>query len=411
VLAACALLIGAHAAAQETAPGASPAFSLRTSLKASGLFSHAPDDPLLFPDQNSQTSFWRLRVEPEARRGDWLTVAGAYEQRLRVFSSEAGLAGLGVLPPDTPAPYRLAQLDWQIGQSPNYSWRHEVDRAYVALHARRADLTLGRQAVGWGRGVLFGAVDLFSPFTPLEADREWRRGIDAIRADVKLADRVSIDTVAAFGERLDDSAFATRLRGYAGRVDLELVAGWRARDLLAGVTSSAAVAGAELHGEFAVFRAPEPLPAGGLGDGRTALKAVAGGSYRLPIGNGLLVEAEYHYSGFGATQPGDILPLLADPDFRKRYLRVDMQILERHATAAVASYEFSPELAVTGQWLHSPVDASGVVAPSATFTFGDRLSLVATAYLPYGRPPEGLTLNSEYGVAPLSAFVQFRIYR
>ena len=39
--------------------------------------------------------------------------------------------------------------------------------------------------------MLFGAVDLFSPFSPLEADREWRRGVDAIRADVKLATDVA----------------------------------------------------------------------------------------------------------------------------------------------------------------------------------------------------------------------------
>jgi hypothetical protein len=404
------MLAGARVVAQEGGADDATTFSLRASLKASGLFSHAPDDPILYPDRNSATSFWRVRVEPQVRHGAWLTAAAAYEQRLRVFSSEAGVAGLGVLPPDTPAPYRLSQLDWQIGRSPNYSWRQEIDRLYVSLHSRRADVTLGRQAVGWGRGVLFGAVDLFSPFTPFEADREWRRGIDAVRADVKLADRVSIDTVAAFGEDLDNSAFATRLRGYAGRVDLEVVGGWRARDVLGGVTSSAAIGGAEIHGEFAVFHAPEPLPAGGPDNGRIALKAVAGGSYRIPLGKGLLLEAEYHYSGFGATQPEDILPLLANPAFLKRYLRGDTQILERQALAAIGSYEFSPELAVAGQWVHSPIDGSGVVAPSATVTFSDRLSLLTTAYLPYGRPPDGLTLYSEYGVSPVSAFVQLRAY-
>jgi hypothetical protein len=50
---------------------------------------------------------------------------------------------------------------------------------------------------------LFGAVDLFSPFTPFEADREWRRGVDAVRCDLKLTDRASLDVVAAFGESGD----------------------------------------------------------------------------------------------------------------------------------------------------------------------------------------------------------------
>jgi hypothetical protein len=415
VLIAWGLLMPALGGAREQGTGtsgAAPSFFLRTSLKASVLLSRAPDDPLLFPERDNATSFWRLRLEPELRVKDGITVAAAYEQRLRVFSGSTSLANLGVLPAEAPAPYRIRQLDWQIAQGSHTLWHHEIDRAYVVLRSNGTNVTVGRQAVGWGRGVLFGAVDLFSPFSPLEADREWRRGVDAIRADIKVADRISFDAVGAFGESLDTSIFAGRLRGYAGKVDAELVAGRRARDIFYGVTSSAAVGPAEVHGEVAVFRAPDALPAGGLGDdGRVALKAVAGGSYRVPLGNGVLVYAEYHYSGFGAKRAGDIVGLLANPAFRERFLRGDTQILGRHALAVLASHEFSPELALAGQWLQSPVDGSGVVAPSATFTFGDRLSLVATAYVPYGRPPDGLILNSEYGTGALSGFLQVRLYR
>jgi hypothetical protein len=408
------LLMPAPAAPQEpaTSPGAAPSFSLRSSLKASALLSRAPDDPILFPERNDATAFFRLRLEPELRVREGITVAAAYEQRLRVFSSPASLAGLGVLPADSPAPYRIRQLDWQIAQGSHVVWRQEIDRALVELRMPRTSVTVGRQAVGWGRGVVFGAVDLFSPFSPLEADREWRRGVDAIRADVKVADHVSFDAVGAFGASIDTSILAGRLRGYAGKVDAELVAGWRARDLFYGVTSSAAVGPAEIHGEFAVFRAPEALPAGGLGaDGRLALKVVAGGSYRLPLGNGVLVYAEYHYSGFGAKRAGEIVGLLANPSFLERYLRGDTQILERQALVLLASHEFSPALALAGQWLHSPIDGSGVVAPSATLTFSDRLSMLAAAYVPYGRAPDGLVLHSEYGTGALSGFVQVRIYR
>lgn len=77
----------------------------------------------------------------------------------------------------------------------------------------------------------------------------------------------------------------------------------------------------------------------------------------------------------------------------------------------LASHEFSPELALSGQWLHSPVDGSGVIAPSATLTFSDRISMLATADVPYGRPPDGPVLRSEYGTSALSGFMQLRIYR
>ncbi len=374
-------------------------FTLRTSFKSSALFARMPDDPILFPERTSAEGFWRLRFEPGVRVNDNVSVETAVEQRARVFSSQSGLSG--VLPAEADAPFRIRQLDWQLASGANADWHLEIDRAAVHVKSGAVNLTVGRQAIGWGRGVLFGAIDLFSPFMPLEADREWRRGVDAVRADVKISDRMSVDAVGAFGTDVDHSAFGARLRGYAGKADVEVVAGRRARDLFAGATTSAAVGDTELHGEFALFDTPTEVVA----------KAVAGGSYRIPAGNGILMYLEYHYSGFGAASPEEILPLLSTPDFQERYLRGDTQILGRHALAALASYEFSPEWSSALQWLQSPVDGSGVVVGSATLTFGDRLSLLLSGYVPYGRPPEGLTLRSEFGASPLAAFVQLRFYR
>jgi hypothetical protein len=408
VLAGAAILASVPARAVEPAEGGPWSLSWRTSIKASALVSRAPDAELLFPDRNSASSLWRVRVDPLARLGPRVTAAVSYEHRLSLSSQPAAFAGLDVLAQEARAPYRIRQLDWPLSRSPGSSWRHEVDRASLAISLSRMDVTVGRQAIGWGRGVLFGAVDLFSPFAPLEADREWRRGVDAVRADVKIADRASLDVVGAFGERMDESIFASRFRGYAGKVDLELVSGWRARDVFAGMTSSAAVGDAELHGELAIFRAPAALPGGD--DGRVALKAVAGGSYRVGIGRGLLVHAEYHYSGFGAKDAAGIAALLTDPARRARYLRGDTQILQRHALAVLASYEASPELAVSLQWLHGPADGSGIVAPSASVTLGDRFSLLASVYWPYGRSPHGTTVRSEYGTSSRSGLLQLRIH-
>jgi hypothetical protein len=393
----------------QTPPGDAgpPAFTLRTSIKGGALLFRRPDAPGLFPKRAGAESLWRIRFEPEVSAGSHTVFAAAYEQRLRYASHPVGISTVGILPSDAAAPYRIRQLDWSLSQSASGSWRHEVDRANARVHAGRADITVGRQAVGWGRGVMFGAVDLFAPFSPLEADREWRRGIDAVRTEVKLTDRSSADLVAAFGTDWDRSLVAGRARGYAGRIDLEVMGGRRARDVFGGLTTSAAVGGAELHGELAAFRAPAPLP---LGTSRMIWKGVAGGSYRVPVGSGLLMFAEYHYSGFGARNPAEILRLLSDPGFAERYVRGDTQILSRHAAALLTSYEASPEVTLSGQWLHNPLDRSGVIAPGATITLSDRLSIFGATYLPYGAAPRGTLLRSEYGAAPVSAFVQFRVY-
>ena len=384
------LALTAASAAQER-EAESPSLTVRTSVKATGLLSRSPNAPDLFPERTAGESMLRLRVEPEIRTIGSTTFSLAYEQRLRYASAPmVGIAALGILPSELATPFRIEPLVWRVSESANGVWRHEIDRANAQVHLRRADLTIGRQSIGWGRGVMFTSVDLFAPFSPLEVDREWRPGVDAVRADVKLTDRSSIDLVGAFGDTLDRSAFAARARGYAGTIDVEVVGGRRGQDLFGGVTSSAAVGDAEVHGEAAAFRVPSGI------DHDVVWKVVVGGAYRFPIGSGILAYAEYHYSGFGAAHPEAILVLLTTPSFLERFVRGDMQILSRHAVGVTGSYEVSPEITYSGQWLHNPGDRSGIVAPSMTYTFSDAVSLLGGVYVPYGRPPEGGLLRSEY---------------
>jgi hypothetical protein len=396
--------IAVPAAAQD-AQAESPSLTVRTSVKATGLLSRSPDAPELFPERTAGESMLRLRVEPEIRANGHTTFNLAYEQRLHYRSARTvGIAAVGLLPSELATPFRIEPLVWRVNESGQGTWRHELDRANAQVHTPRAELTIGRQAIGWGRGVMFTSVDLFAPFSPLEVDREWRSGVDAARADIKLTDRSSIDLVGAFGDTLNRSAFVARARGYAGTVDVEVAGGRRGEDLFGGVTSSAAVGDAEVHGEAAAFR----VAAGS--DHDVVWKVVVGGSYRFPIGEGILAYAEYHYSGFGAAHPEEILALLQTPSFVGRFVRGDMQILSRHAVGVTGSYEVSPEITYSGQWLHNPADRSGIVAPAMTYTFNDAVSLLGSIYVPYGRAPQGGVLRSEYGAAPLSGLLQLRWY-
>jgi hypothetical protein len=77
----------------------------------------------------------------------------------------------------------------------------------------------------------------------------------------------------------------------------------------------------------------------------------------------------------------------------------------------LASYEYSPELTVSGQWMLSPVDGSGVAVPSITWTVNDRWSVLCSGYVPHGRTPAGPVLLSEFGASPTAIFVQLRMYR
>lgn len=380
--------------------------------KLTSVASSPPSDPFLFPDGFTRTTLARLRLGLSVTHSDWMDSELAYEQRSRWLSDAGGLgAGGAFLPSEAPAPFRITQLDWEVAADDRFAYRHEIDRGLVALHPEWGDVTIGRQAIGLGRGTLFSAVDVFSPFSPLEVDREWRRGVDAFRVEYRLSTTSSAECIAAFGESWEQSALLGRVRGYLGDVDGSLIFGQRAEDFMVGTAFSAIAWEAEVHGEFAVFDTPETQPDGTLwGGDHLASKIVLGSSYTFDIGNGLTLLGEYHYSDFGVEDAEDALLRFQDPDFVQRYLRGDTQILGRQAIAAQLSYSFNEAVGGSFLVLTNPTDGSGVLSPSLRIDLDKNITILTNVFVPWGASPKNGQLRSEHGATAPSLFLQAAVY-
>jgi hypothetical protein len=386
---------------------------LNTSLKWTGLVSRAPDDPMLFPERSAAIGLFRARFDVKYRQNPFLDADFAYEHRVRAQTHDAGAIGGSILPDRGEAFFRLTQLDWQISRRDDtFLWEHEIDRAQISLHPRWGEIIMGRQAVGLGRGRLFSAVEMFAPFSPSEVDREWRRGVDAARIEYRLSSTVSVEGIGAFGESWDESALLGRARGYFGPVDGEFLFGKRGEDLLAAVVTSAALSGAAVHAEAALFRIPEKQPGGGLfGNDRLAGKALLGASYTFDIGNGLTLLGEYHYSGFGIRDAEDAVQLLtSDTALQQRFLRGDTQTLGRHNLGLQASCPVKDVVTAGLLVLVSAQDGSGLLSPSAVWDVQRNVTFLASAFASWGTRPSDGVLRSEYGGTPWSLFLQVNVY-
>ncbi len=391
---------------------ASRFLTLNPTLKISGLGSHNPGDRILFPSAWNGLGLFRLRFDLNAQVGDDTNALIAYEHSARWASRDnSTTAGSGILPSAIDAPYRLTQLYDTLFDENRVAYYHELDRALLAYHPDWGEVVLGRQAIGLGRGVLFSAVDMFAPFSPLEVDREWRRGVDAARVEYRLSDTSSMEGIGVFGESWEDSALLIRLRGYVGQYDAEILGGKRGEDVfIAGVVSSS-LGDAEVHGEVALFYVPDEHPHGEpFGIDRLVPKLVLGTSYTFDVGNGLSVFGEYHYSGFGAKDLDDIASLYVDPDFVKRSLRGDSQILGRHALGVQVAYPFNESLSGAWNIVMSPKDGSGVLSSSLRWDLSRTTSLSVTGFIPWGASPHHGRLGSEYGTSGESVFVQVSMY-
>ncbi|MDH5491877.1 MAG: hypothetical protein OEY14_07980 [Myxococcales bacterium] len=389
---------------------------LRSALKGSWLLSFPYDDVALGPADPIGAALFRLRLELATTLGEHFTAGVAYEHRAQ--SSSAVGAGLALLPPTSRAPFRLRQLDWFIvDATPSYVHRHELDRAYIALHLPFMELTLGRQAIGLGRGALFSAVDLFAPFSPTEVDREWRRGVDAAHLELRLpsVSELSGDLIAAFGDLsasgLRSWAMVGRLRALIGEADAALIAGLRDQDEFAAAVLSANLGEAEVHGEFALFDTDGAgIDGGWLGTDALVAKALIGGSYVFDLGRGLRTVLEYHYSGFGVARIGRSSAILFDTSFQSRLLRGDSQLLGRHAIALILGTELLDDLMAGLTYIQSPIDGSGLLSPTLSWSHSDNVTVLASVLLPWGAASEGGIPRSEFGASAPTIFVQARLY-
>jgi len=384
-------------------------------IKGTGLWSRTSDDPTSPSADDSATGLLRARLDLHARQDQAWDAHLAYEHRLRAQSNaDAATVGSGLPAASTMPCYRLTPLDWPIVEhDPGSAWRHEIDRALLSLHPAWGEISLGRQAIGLGRGRLFSAVDLFNPFSPAEIDREWRRGVDGARAEYRLADRTSLEALAVLGPSWKESALLGRLRGYLGAVDGELLCGKRGEDLLAAMVTSAAVAGAEVHAEAAVFHVPEGQNPGKgfLGHDQLISKLVLGASHTLAWGNGLTLLAEYHFSGFGFGEMAEVRErLAADESLHARFLRGDSQTLGRHNLGLQASSAINETTSASLLTLISLTDASGLISPTLAWDLRRNLTLLANLAVPWGTGPEGGVLRSEYGATPLTLLLQVNLY-
>ena len=73
---------------------------------------------------------------------------------------------------------KLLDLSTKIKEDNDYSIYHRIDRLNFSLDGDFGRVTMGRQAVTWGNGLLFNPMDIFNPFSPYDTERDYKKGDD-----------------------------------------------------------------------------------------------------------------------------------------------------------------------------------------------------------------------------------------
>jgi len=384
-----------------------------------------PYEHLLMPDQPVGQAGLLGRARLEMRVGRLLQLSAHHQLGADIVSGDLPMTGAGFGDPTAAGVPEALKLSWAVfDEDSGFTLRGRVDRFALRLRLPHFDLKVGRQPVSFGSSYFFTPLDLVAPFSPTVIDREYKPGVDAVRADVYIGTGGQITAVAAYAGSwdLDGLVLAGHGRLSLGTWDFSLLLGSIHRDFVAGLDLTGSIAGVSLRASATVT-----LPPGFEdGDADPFLRLVAGFDHRFPAGITLL--GELYYQSVGALRPDGYL------DFARsaRFERGELWSMGRLYAALSVAAELNPIVSINAGLTVNLIDASALLSPGLSWSISDNADLVVGAMLALGKRPADIELQdlflpdgspigeddissvfrprSEFGLYPHTAYLQINSY-
>jgi hypothetical protein len=329
------------------------------SLKSLNLYGEdAPAD--LFPSYRLSSNRARLNTDWQPNRTWQLEAALDYE----------------FLWSDPKTAFPVRQRDRNRRLDMDKTWQHgnhgtsylQADRLNLGWHSKRMDVTLGRQAIGFGRILIYSPLDVIAPFAPDALDTDIRNGVDATRFIYNYGLDGQIGANAVWGESNSDNSFLATWTDNRHGVDLLMITGSLRDRAMFGAGLAGSIGTVGLKGEFSVYKGKDTnKPDGDLHDSY-ALAAIETW-YRFDSGISLVLQ--YLYNGPGVDSPEDYYKALTSAPLQEGLT----YLLGRHYLMAAPSYEIHPLVSVQGLLIYNIDDESALFRPTLDLNLTDNMSL------------------------------------
>lgn len=306
------------------------------------------------------------------------------------------------------SPNRRLDLEREWSRGHRWSDQLQIDRLAVRGSTASLDWSIGRQALGFGRIVIFSPLDVIAPFAPDALDTDVRPGVDAARAVHYFGLAGQIGATIVFGPESDANSYLLTATGNRAEIDFLGIAGkLRDREMFGlGLAGSLGTLGVKV--EFSHFRGIRTgEPAGDLHD-QFGIGAI---ELWQRFDNGIVLLAEYLYNGAGASEPADYPAAATSASFAEGL----SFLLARNYLLLGPSWEFHPLATLSGLVIRNLDDDSTLLRPQLQLSLADNLSLDLFYSANLGDKPRfiapGLALpQSEFGSSGDSGGLLLRWY-
>lgn len=314
----------------------------------------------------------RLEVQGPLTRGIKLDAALDNQLLLSDPPGHLPLAGGGV--------NRRLDLDRNWNADGGAADRLDVDRLNLSGDLAGVSWRLGRQAIGFGRIVIFSPLDIIAPFAPDALDTDVRTGVDALHLVHYFGLGGQVGGTVVVGDAPRHNSYLATFSENVAQVDILAIGGELRRRPVLGLGLAGSVGSLGLKGEVAGYRGSDAGHPGGDLHQHFAIAAVETW-YRFEAGPVLI--AEYLYNGAGAGSPENY-----PAAWNSAAVREGLSFLAgRHYLLLGPSWEVHPLVKLEGLAIVNLADGSCLLRPMVDLSLSDNTALQLFWSFSRGRAP------------------------
>jgi len=347
-----------------------------------------------FTDYEGGTSleaFSGMRIRLTTSPSDLLSLDAAYELTPVVRDNPPPFSGTPLLSSRSYRAYDIEEVLYPDDEENGSRFLifQNLDRAFISLSLKQADIYIGRQPVAFGSARVINPTDVIAPFTYTALVKDERTGVDALRVKTPLGWMGEVDLGVVFGDKFkrEESAAFIRSKVYFLKTDVTAMVMYFKENYLAGLSMARSI--------------------GDAGSWLEAAYVFSGEDSSEDYSDKIYSYIEYHYNGAGDSDPHQYFRHIGET----AYTDGAVYLLARHYIAPGFNWQLTPLLTFNGQALINLNDGSFLVSPLFSYSLADEVTMEIGAFVGIGKSSDTvLQPESEFGLYSDVYFASVNIY-
>lgn len=300
---------------------------------------------------------------------------------------------------------QLFSLTGIISETNEYILYHRLDRLFFAYDSNVGSLSVGRQALTWGNGLLFNPADLVNPFAPTDIIRDYKIGSDMVLYQNGFATLSDLQLVVVPRTDAQDelsaaeSTFGLKLRLSGDPGDLDLYVTKNYEDPVLGGGGSTYLGGGVLRADVTWTYLEQEA------DTDSFFSAVLNYDYSwVWAAKNWYGFIEFYYNGLGDS---DLFNALQKEALQERLARGEIFVTGNYYLDALIQYEAHPLVNIFATLIYNLEDRSFLLQPRVNWDISQAAQILGGINIPVGDDnAEFGDLRSPDGDAGLGSSVQ-----